>query len=149
MARPNSPDQVWLAEVVDLMVRTGISLRQAATELEIPITTSDAENIQRRKSFQKLLRTTKSKLYIELGSDPDVTKIALIGKLLLLSDKLMEEGEWDKASEVLFKCAKIRGDVGVEVATNVFTGLSAKDYSDIRKNLEEGKKSNERDNAVN
>lgn len=149
MARPSSPEQTWLADAVDLMVRAGISLRQAAGELEIPITSADAENISRRKSFQKLLRTTKSKLYIELGSDPDISKTLLIGKLLLLSDRLMEEGEWDKCAEVLFKCAKVRGDVGADVATNVFTGLSAKDYSDIRKNLEEGKSATNQNGAVN
>lgn len=125
-----------MADAIEAMVRQGISLRQASTQLQITLTTTDCETLQRRRSFQKLLQAARLRYHNEIGSDPGLTKTALIGKLLLLSDKLMDEGEWDKAGEVLFKVAKIRGDVGADSSVNVFGNLSAKDYADIRKNLE-------------
>ena len=119
-----------------MIVRNSVSLVQAASALKVPITSSEAETISRRKSYQQLLRSARNRYFNEIGSDPAITKIVLIGKLLLLADRLTEEGSFDKASEVLFKIAKIRGDVGAETQTNVFADLSARDYADIRKSLE-------------
>ena len=120
------------------MVRNGLSLRQAANDLNIAVTSVDLENIQRRRSFQEQLRNERKRYYQELGSDPGVTKAALIGRLLILADKLYEQGDFDKSGEVLFKVAKIRGDVGADASVNVFGNLSARDYDQIRKSLEEG-----------
>ena len=119
------------------MVRNGLSLRQAANDLNIAVTSVDLENIQRRRSFQEQLRNERKRYYQELGSDPGVTKAALIGRLLILADKLYEEGAFDKSGEVLFKVAKIRGDVGADASVNVFADLSAKEYEEVRKRLKE------------
>lgn len=137
MARPSAPEPSWLTEVVELMVRNGISLRQAAGELNAAITTTDAENIQRRKSFQKLLRDARNRFHAEVGSDPGLTKACTIGRLSILAQKLSDEGESDKAAEVLFKLAKLAGWLAPETATNVFAGLTARDYDEVRKRLTE------------
>src|SRR5882762_5141225 len=103
MARPPAPELPWLTEAIQTMVRNGLSLRQAANDLNIAVTTVDLENIQRRRSFQAILKAERGRFYQELGADPAVTKSALIGRLLLLADKLYEQGDFDKSGEVLFK----------------------------------------------
>ena len=130
------------------MVRNGLSLRQAANDLNIAVTSVDLENIQRRRSFQEQLRNERKRYYQELGSDPGVTKAALIGRLLILADKLYEQDDFDKSGEVLFKVAKIRGDVGADASVNVFGNLSARDYDQIRKSLEEGNEARPNTQAV-
>lgn len=139
MSRPPANELPWQTEAIQLMVRSGLSLRQATNDLNIAVTSVDLENIQRRRSFQDQLRNERKRYYQELGSDPGVTKAALIGRLLILADKLYEQGDFDKSGEVLFKVAKIRGDVGADAAVNVFGNLSAKDYDQIRRSLEEPK----------
>lgn len=136
MARPFADEPKWMTEAVELMVRSGFTLERACGELKVPMTTKEAETIQRRKSFQNLLRAARHRYHQEIGADPQLTKAALVGRLLVLADKLIEAEDYDKASEVLFKIAKIRGDVGADAQVNVFADLSASDYAEIRKNLE-------------
>lgn len=135
MSRPNAAEPQWLQDAVELMIRSGLSLAKAASELKANITSLEAENILRRRSFQKLLAAARYRYYNEIGSDPSLTKTALIGKLSLLSDRLLEEGEYDKAAEVLFKLAKLQNWVGVENNVNVFHGLSARELEEARKRL--------------
>jgi len=52
------------------------------------------------------------------------------------SQKLEEEGEYDKAAEVLLKIAKIRGWVGPENQVSIFGELSQSDLDGIRKKIE-------------
>jgi hypothetical protein len=149
MARPPAPELPWLTEAIQLMVRNGLSLRQAANDLNIAVTTVDLENIQRRRSFQALLRSERSRYYQELGSDPSLTKECVIGKLLLLADKLYEQGDYDKSGEILFKIEKIRGHVGSDQAVNIFHGLSAKELEEARRRLVERNELDSRTAPVN
>lgn len=136
MSRPNAAEPQWLQDAVELMIRSGLSLAKAASELKANITTLEADNILRRRSFQKLLAAARHRYYTEIGSDPNLTKTAIVGKLLILADKLTEEGEHDKAAEVIFKVAKLRDWIGSDSNINVFGGLTARDYADIRKSLD-------------
>jgi len=129
-----------MTEAVELMVRNGVTLKQAATELQKPLTTIDCENIQRRRSFQKLLRDARSRYHAEVGSDPSLTKASTIGRLSILAQKLEDEGVADKAAEVLYKLSRLAGWLEPDSQVNVFGDLNAKDFEKIRKTLEEGKK---------
>lgn len=135
MARPEKLED-WMHEAVLLMARTGCGLRQAATELEVPLTAEECANILRRSSFLRLLWEARHRYFSQLGSDPNFKKDTAIGKLLNLAQRLEEEGQHDKASEVLFKIAKMQGWVGPESTVNVFGDLSDKDLKAIRENLE-------------
>lgn len=118
-----------------MIVRDGVSLRQAATILQLPLTTQDCRNIERRKSYQKLLWAARHRYYAEIASDPQRTKVATIGNLQLLAQRLMDEGQYEKTAEVLFKLAKMEGWVGPESNVNVFGSLSHKDLQNIREEL--------------
>lgn len=118
------------------MARLGLGLRAAALEVGVELTVEEAELIQRRKSFGALLWTARNRYHQEVAGDPERTKKALIGALYILAQRLSEEGESDKAAEVLLKVAKIEGWVGPDSNVNVFGNLSSKDYNDLRKTFE-------------
>jgi hypothetical protein len=131
MGRPERLED-WLLEAANIMARMGVSLKQAATILKHEVTSDEANVILRRASFNRLLWEARHRYFQELGNDPHFNKNVSIGKLLDLSRKLEEEGEYDKASEVLFKIAKMSGWVGVEGQVNVFADLSQRDLDQIR-----------------
>lgn len=58
--------------------------------------------------------------------------------MINLSQKLEDEGEHDKAAEVLFKIAKMTGWVGPESTVSVFGELSQRDLDAIRTKLKQG-----------
>lgn len=124
------------------MVRNGSTLREAATQLQVPITSADCENIQRRKGFQKLLRDARNQYHAEVGADPGLTRNATVGRLSILAEALAGAGELDKAAEVLFKMAKLAGWMQADSTVNVFGGLTSKDYEEVRKRLNDAPETN-------
>jgi hypothetical protein len=139
MGRPSKTNFSWEPQAAELMVAEGISLKEAISQLQVPLTTDECQTIQRRKSFRDLLRAARTRLHNEIGSDPSRNKEALIGQLQLQADNLEASGEYDKAAEVLFKIAKVKNYLGDEQTVNVFAGLTAKDFDAIRKRLSEAK----------
>ena len=137
MGRPSKINFSWEPQAADLMVTEGISLKEAITQLQVPLTSDECQTIQRRKSFRDLLRSARTRLHNEIGSDPSRNKEALIGQLQVQADNLEASGEYDKAAEVLFKIAKVKNYLGDEQTVNVFAGLTAKDFDAIRKRLSE------------
>jgi|SRR5271157_893916 len=125
----------WTLEAVQIMARSGCSLSQAATEMGVAVTADEINKVLKRSSFQRLLWQERHRYFSELGSDPNWKKDTAIGKLLDLARKLEEEGEHDKASEVLFKIAKMSGWVGPESTVNVFGELSDADLKAIREKV--------------
>lgn len=135
MARPYK----LLQEHIDMaqhMARTGCSLKQAATELEIDMTSEECMTLSKRASFQRMLFESRHVWHTELARDPNFSKDAIIGKMLVQSQKLEEEGFFDKASEVIFKIAKMMGYVGPESTVSVFGELSQKDLDSIRESVQ-------------
>lgn len=147
MARPPI-EESWLAEAIELVVRNGLTLLKAATELKKPVSTTDCENIQRRRSFQKMLRDARARYHAEVGSDPSLTKASTIGRLSILAQKLEDEESPDKAAEVLFKLAKLAGWLEPDAAVNVFGNLTSRDYEKIKRDLEGGKFANDQNISV-
>src|SRR5271170_120297 len=96
-------NEEWLLEAVQLMARTGCGLIDAAIELSVILTSDEAKTICRRSSFIRLLWEERHRYFSDIGADPNFKKDTTIGKLLDLSKKLEDSGEFDKASEVLFK----------------------------------------------
>jgi hypothetical protein len=122
------------------MARTGCSLREAVTELQVEIGNEEAALILRRASFLRLLWEARHRYFAELAKDPNFSQDSVIGKLIVLAQKLEESGAHDKAGEVLFKISKIKGWVGPESQVSVFGELSQRDLDAIRKKLEKDSK---------
>jgi hypothetical protein len=137
MPRKLIPPEPWWAEAADLMARYDLSPREAAAELGVDLTIDQADAILKRKLFQKTLQEANTTYYTELGSSPEVTKDMLVGKMLVLAEKLAEEGESYKASDALLKLAKIKGWVGNEPDSfyDIFKDLSQKDIDEMKHKL--------------
>ena len=131
------PEAPWFQEAARLMVQKGHNLRQAALELEIPLTSADAEKIQRRKSFQSVIWTERQRFFQEIGRDPMRTKEAVLGRQEFLIQKLIESGDYDKAAQANVKLAQMEGWTGADSQVNIFAGLTAKDIEEAKKFLNE------------
>jgi hypothetical protein len=131
MSRPVKLED-WHLEAIQHMVRTGSSLQGAAMELDIVLSIEDARLLLRRASFQRLLWQERHRYFNELATDPNFRKDTAVGKLISLAQKLEEQGEYDKASEVYFKVGKMMGWVGPESTVSVFGELTQRDLDAIR-----------------
>jgi len=117
------------------MVRNGISLKQAASEVGHSLDPDEAEKVARRSEFQEILRGEKRKYEATIANDPLNTKSALLGRMYIAMDKLLSESEWDKAVQAAEKIAKVQGWAGNEGNVNVFAGLTAKDIEIARERI--------------
>jgi len=117
------------------MAREGLTLAEALTRLQAPLTKEQAAKIYKTKSFQGLLRSERLRFYAEVGRDPEWSRKTAIGQLLVCIQNLMAEGQYDKAAEVILKATKVEGWLGNETAVTVFNGLTAKDFESIRAKL--------------
>jgi hypothetical protein len=114
MPRKPAPLEQWQIDAINLMVRKDLTLRQAAQQLGVEITPQEADNILGRTRFQQELEEARLRYYGEVGSNPRLTVDALIGKVYLLAERLASDREDAKASEALFRLAKIRGWIAGE-----------------------------------
>jgi hypothetical protein len=131
VARPPIVEE-WHIEAVALMAQLGCGLKEAATILEVDVTSEECNKILRRSGFNRLLWEARHRYFSNLGSDPNFKKDTAIGMLLDKAKKLDEIGEFDKSAEVLFKIAKMTGWVGPESTISVFGELSQRDMDTIR-----------------
>lgn len=122
-----------------MMVRQDVGLRQAAHELGFELSVAEEEAIRRRKSFQRLLWLERFRYYDEVAKSPERNRSSMVGQLMLCAQKLMLEGAFDKAAEVLYKAARLEGWIGGEGNVNVFADLTAKDIQSIREKLKSDK----------
>lgn len=118
------------------MVRNEYSLKQAAFEVGHPLDPDEAEAVSKRREFQEILRVERNKYFAMVANDPTRTKSAVLGRMHILADKLMKEGELDKAALVLEKLAKMEGWSGNEGNINIFSGLTARDIAEARERLQ-------------
>jgi hypothetical protein len=134
MPRPATVE-AWLPDAIELMAQNGCSLREATMQLGIAITSEEALVIERRKSFNRAIWEARHRYFNDLASNPNWKKDTAIGKLMSLAQKLEDEGDHDKAAEVLFKAAKMAGWVGPESTVSVFGELSQRDLDAIRETV--------------
>lgn len=123
------------------MARTGCGLIEAAGLLDQPVESEQCAAIVRRKSFNRLLWEARHRFFNSLANDPNFKKDTVIGRLLSLSQRLEDQGEYDKAAEAILKAAKVAGFVGPESTVSVFGELSQADLDSIRRKVEEGSRS--------
>ena len=131
----------------ELVAREGVSLREAATRLKIPLTTEEAALAWRSKLFQKLLRAERLRYNLEISNDPGWSRRAAVGKMLYLVDRLIEAGEHDKALEGLLKVAKVEGWLSADTNVNVFGALTDKELLELKAKIAE-RANNEGDSAA-
>ena len=112
-----------------------MSLKSAVTQLGIEVSVDDIHRIENRTSYPKMVWSAKHQLALELGGDPELSKQAGIGHLLIQADALDKEGQHDKAAEVWFKIAKLAGWVGVEGQVNVFGDLTQDQLDKIKETV--------------
>lgn len=108
MPRKPEPLEPWMFDAIELIVRRILTLRQAAQQLGVDITPQQADNIQGRLRFQDALEDARLKYYAEIGSNPRLTKDAVVGQLFLLAPRLTEDREDAKAADALLKLAKVQ-----------------------------------------
>lgn len=135
MARPDKVE-TWLPDAVELMARKGIELREAVAELDLPVSGDEIKTIERRKSFSRLVWEARHKYFNELANSPNFKKDTIIGRFIAQAQKLEEQGDYDKAAEVLFKAAKAAGFIGPESTVSIFGELSQADLDAIRHKVE-------------
>jgi hypothetical protein len=125
----------WFVQAAEVMVRTQCSLKQAALEIGHPLDPDEADKVSRRRDFQEILRVEKNKFYQGIANDPTRTKSVIVGQMWFLADRLISEGEFEKAAGVLDKLAKLEGWAGNEGNINIFSGLSARDIQEAKDRL--------------
>src|SRR5271166_1005821 len=141
MARPEKTEE-WLLEAIPLMVANSLSLKQAAMELEHEITSAECENVLRRRSFVRALWEERHRYFAQLAKSPNLSKETAIGKLLVLAQKLEEEGKHDKAADAIFKAGKVAGWIGPESTVSVFGELSQRDLDSLKEAVAKQEKVN-------
>lgn len=137
MGRPDTLED-WHIDLITYMVRHGVSLKHAATELGKEITNEEAHLLLRWSSFNRRLWAERHRFHAELAKDPAFGKDSIAGKFMVQCQKLEEEGDFAKASDVLYKLAKLMGYIGPDSQVSVFGSLSQADLDEIRKKVEDG-----------
>jgi hypothetical protein len=125
----------WFIQAAEVMARTSCSLKQAALEVGHPLDPDEADKVSRRRDFQEILRVEKNKYYQAVAGDPSRTKSVLIGQMWVAADRLMSEGEFEKAAGILDKIAKVEGWAGNEGNINIFSGLTARDIEEAKQRI--------------
>jgi hypothetical protein len=133
---PRKPEEPWFERVAARMVQEGKSFEQAVTEENVYMKSDEAQRHFKRASFQRCLRQARHRFHKEIAQDPERTKSTLIGQLQVCADKLMVEGNFDKAAEVLLKISKIEGWVGPDQNIQVF-GLNQSQIDAAREALKQ------------
>lgn len=121
-------------------MRNNTSLKESALDLSISLDHDEISRIERRKEFQEILKAEKNKYYAMTANDPSRTKSTVLGMMWINAERLMAEGEHEKASVTLEKLAKVAGWVTADSNINVFADLTARDIEEARaKILKESK----------
>ena len=139
MPRKVIPMPEWIPQACELMVKYDLSLKQAAAELGQDISAEEAEALKNRKLFKELLEQKRLAHYSEIGSNPKLTKEAVVGMIFKLAERLANDREDFKSADALLKLAKMQGWVGAEPDSlwKIFSGLSQADINEVRKRLRE------------
>jgi hypothetical protein len=83
-----------------------LSLRQAAAELGQEISAEEAHAISDRKLFKERLEEKRLAHYSEIGSNPKITKDAVVGMIFKPAERLAADREDFKSADALLKLAK-------------------------------------------
>lgn len=138
---PEKPAEGWYQAAARAMVRSGLTLAKYSVENDLGIRLSELENIQRTKLFQEVLRTERNIYYKELAIDNSLTKSALEGHLIFAITKMLENEQYDKASNAIMQYAKLKGWAADQTNVNIFDAISGGDISKLKGLVEKQLKS--------
>lgn len=134
MARPSKPEESWMIDVADIMVKENLNFRRAAESVGKFFQPVEAQNLERTKAFQRVLWTARNRYFEELGSDPQRTRAVLLGQAVYCNQKLMEEGNFKDTLDGIAKLFKM--EYGTEdTSVNVFANLNQSDIDAIKAKL--------------
>lgn len=91
-----------------MIVKYDLSLRQSTSELGIELTVEEAAPLQDRRLFKQCLEEKRLAHYTEIGSNPKLTKEAVVGMVFKLAERLATDHEDFKSSDALLKLAKMQ-----------------------------------------
>jgi hypothetical protein len=129
-------EYIWFSRAAKLMIREGKTFGLAVEELEIPgMSPKEQERLLKSEGFQAVLRAERHKYANEIANDPKLGKSTAIGMMMLAIERLMHEGEWDKALEGLQKLSKLTGWAGPESQVTVFADLKGKEIEDLKRQI--------------
>jgi hypothetical protein len=139
MPRKVIPLPEWIPQACELMVKYDLSLRQAAAELGQDISIEKAEALKDRKLFKERLEEKRLAYYSEIGSNPKLTKEAVVGMVFKMAERLANDREDYKSADALLKLAKMQGWVGAEPDSlwKTFSALSQKDIDEMKEHFKE------------
>jgi len=139
MPRKPDPLEPWMLEAVELMIQENLSLRQAASQLGIEITPQEADNISGRIRFKDAIDEARLAYFTEIGSNPRLTKEAVVGQLYQLATRLAADREDFKAADALLKLAKIQGWMGYEPDSlqKTLSALTQEDIDQLKGEIRE------------
>jgi hypothetical protein len=134
-------------DAIQLMIREDLSLRQAAQQLGVEISPQQAVNVSSRIRFQEALDEARLDYFTEIGSNPRLTKEAVVGQLYLLACRLSADREDAKAADALLKLSKIQGWLGYEPDSMFKTlgSLNQSELDQLRQRLLEKQQSQQQD----
>ena len=131
------PEPTWYRKAAQKVVREGKNILLVVDELGIDgLTSREVEEIYKSNTFQAILRNERLRYAAEYAKDPALSKDAAVGMMLQAIDKLMAEGEWDKALEGINKLSKLTGWLGADNSVTVFADLKQRDYEELKKQIE-------------
>jgi hypothetical protein len=139
MPRKVIPLPEWIPQACELMVKYDLSLRQAAAELGQDISVEEADALKDRKLFKERLEEKRLAYYSEIGSNPKLTKEAVVGMILKLAERLAQDREDFKSADALLKLAKMQGWVGAEPDSlwKTFSALTQAQIDEVKERLKE------------
>lgn len=126
-------EESWFSKAAEKIVRERKDFRLILDELGVTLSRLESEDLFKSKPFQAILRTERNKYANEIASDPELCKKTAVGLMLLCAQNLMEEGNWDKAADVMQKIAKITGWQGADTNVNIFSDLTGKDIERLQR----------------
>ena len=134
MPRKPEPLEPWMLDAIELIVRRDLTLRMAAQQLGQDLTPQQCDNLMGRIRFQRELEEARLKYYADIASHPRFTKDAVIGYMFKLAERLAEDRDDAKATEALFRIAKVQGWLSGEDYREkpVLGGLTQADIDRIR-----------------
>ena len=134
---PIMAEPEWFRRAAQMIARQGKNLAVAVLELGIDgLTAKEVQDIYNSNTFQAILRNERLRYATEIGRDPQLSKDAAIGMMIMAIEKLIAESEWEKALEGVSKLSKLAGWIGADQTVNVFADLKQKDYEELKKQIE-------------
>ena len=140
-SKRKTAEEPWMAPVARAMVREGKTLREAATELAVDMTSAEAENAYRTQVFQKVLRCERNRFYNEIAADPERSKQTAIGMLLIALEKMADAGEYKDVAESVLRLAKIENWLDADTEVTLFANLTGRDIEAVKERLKEKRES--------